>query len=74
MCPTVREQVPGFLTSRGVSNSSKSPRRSQGPSDEVLLDVIGRVLVENLDVYGISTMWHAMQKEGWDVGRDHVCA
>ncbi|WP_370876408.1 IS3 family transposase [Corynebacterium striatum] len=39
-------------------------------SDNLLIPEIQRVHAENFSVYGIRKMWHAMNREGFHIGRD----
>ncbi|MFS0086487.1 IS3 family transposase, partial [Corynebacterium striatum] len=39
-------------------------------SDSLLIPEIQRVHAENFSVYGIRKMWHAMNREGFHIGRD----
>jgi len=41
-------------------------------SDERLLEIIKRIHRENFGVYGVRKVWHALQYEGFRVGRDQV--
>lgn len=40
--------------------------------DATLAPVIERIHRENTYVYGVRKMWHALKREGYDVGRDQV--
>ena len=41
-------------------------------SDSLLIPEIQRVHHENYSVYGVWKMWHAMRREGFDIGRDQT--
>jgi putative transposase len=60
-----------------VAPSTYHAARSRTPSaravrDEELKPEIARVHTENLDVYGVRKVWHQLDREGFDVGRDRV--
>ena len=60
-----------------VAPSTYYAARSRQPSARALRDaelksVIVRVHTENLDVYGVRKVWHQLDREGFDVGRDRV--
>ncbi|WP_349018556.1 DDE-type integrase/transposase/recombinase [Corynebacterium pseudodiphtheriticum] len=65
-------RVGGFITSRGYRQS-----KARGPSarllrDAVLVERIGVVHRNNYGVYGVRKMWHALRREGIDIGREHT--
>ncbi|WP_407826479.1 IS3 family transposase [Schaalia hyovaginalis] len=68
----MREHVPEFFTSWGYRAARSRPDAARARSDKVLVNVIKRVHADNYGVYRICKMWHAMQREGWDAGRDRV--
>lgn len=50
------------------------PRRRAPPvrgrsATKALLEEITRIHAENYGVYGARKVWHAMRREGWDIGR-----
>ena len=73
ICSTLRINREGdFITSRGYRQS-----RARGPSarrlrDAVLAEHIREVHADNYGVYGIRKMWHALRREGIDIGREHT--
>ena len=62
----------GFFTSRGYRLAKTRPPSSRALRDEVLVGEVRRVFEENYRVYGVRKLWHAMRREGWDIGRDQV--
>ncbi len=60
-----------------IAPSSYSAARSRPPSalavrDEALKADIGRIHGANYAVYGVRKLWHALRREGTDIGRDQV--
>ena len=65
----------GFITSRGYRQSTgHSPRTlsARRLRDGVLVERISAVHRDNYGVYGVRTMWHALRREGIDIGREHA--
>lgn len=60
----------GFITSRGYWKASQRIPSARALSDSLLIPEIWRVHAENFSVYGIRKMWHAMNREGFHIGRD----
>ena len=65
-------RVGGFITSRGYRQS-----KARGPSarrlrDAALVERISTVHRDNYGVYGVRKMWHALRREGIDIGREHT--
>lgn len=73
ICRTLGAAECGFITSRGYRAAKTRPVSDRGLRDEVLISEIRRVHAENYGVYGARKIWHAMRRQGWDVGRDQ-CA
>ena len=73
ICTTLKNnRVGGFITSRGYRQS-----KARGPSarrlrDAVLVERISTVHRDNYSVYGVRKMWHALRREGIDIGREHT--
>ncbi len=60
-----------------IAPSSYSAARSRPPSalavrDEALKADIGPIHGANYAVYGVRKLWHALRREGTDIGRDQV--
>ncbi len=73
ICRVLNEHtVGGFITSRGYRLVKKRPLSSRALRDEVLVGEVRRVFEENYRVYGVRKLWHAMRREGWNIGRDQV--
>lgn len=72
ICRTLAATEGGFLTSRGYRAAKTRPVSDRRLRDTVLLPVIERIHAANYGVYGARKIWHAMRREGWDIGRDQV--
>jgi putative transposase len=60
-----------------VAPSTYYASRSRQPSARAVRDAelkaeIGRVHTANLEVYGVRKVWHQMDREGFDAGRDRI--
>lgn len=73
ICRTLRATECGFLTSRGYRAAKVRRASDRELRDQVLIPQIARIHAENYGVYGARKMWHAMRREGWEIGRDQ-CA
>ena len=73
ICTTLKNnRVGGFITSRGYRQS-----KARGPSarrlrDAVLIERISAIYQANYGVYGVRKMWHALHRDGIDIGREHT--
>ena len=73
LCTTLKNNRAGeFITSRGYRQS-----KARGPSarrlrDAVLVERISTVHRDNYGVYGVRKMWHALRREGINIGREHT--
>ena len=71
ICRVLRDHnVPIAPSTYYAAKKRQASARQQ--SDERLLEVIHRVHRENFGVYGVRKVWHALQHESIDVGRDQV--
>ncbi|GAA1491643.1 transposase InsO family protein [Brachybacterium sacelli] len=73
ICRTLAATEGGFITSRGYRAAKTRPASDRDLRDRVLIEEIRRIHAENYGVYGARKIWHAMRREGWDIGRDQ-CA
>ena len=62
----------GFITSRGYRQSKARGLSARRLRDGVLVERISAVHQANYGVYGVRTMWHALRREGIDIGREHT--
>ncbi len=74
ICKTLKNnRAGGFITSRGYRQSKacglSAPRRLR---DAVLVEHIRTVHRDNYGVYGVRKMWHALRREGIDIGREQT--
>ncbi len=72
ICRTLAATEGGFLTSRGYRAAKTRPASDRQLRDTELIPVIERIHADNYGVYGARKIWHAMRREGWDIGRDQV--
>ena len=70
ICRVLRQADRGFITSRGYRKATTGVPSARASSDSLLIPEIQRVHAENFSVYGIRKMWHAMNREGFHIGRD----
>ena len=62
----------GFITSRGDRQSKARGLSARRLRDGVLVERISAVHQANYGVYGVRKMWHALRREGIDIGREHT--
>ena len=62
----------GFITSRGHRQSKARGLSARRLRDGVLVERISAVHQANYGVYGVRKMWHALRREGIDIGREHT--
>ena len=62
----------GFITSRGYRQSTARELSARRLRDTVLVERISAVHQANYGVYGVRKMWHALRREGIDIGREHT--
>ncbi|QCB28940.1 IS3 family transposase [Corynebacterium endometrii] len=70
ICRVLKQADRGFITSGGYRKATTRVPSARALSDSLLIPEIQRVCAENFSVYGIRTMWHAMNREGFHIGRD----
>ncbi|MDK8846947.1 IS3 family transposase [Corynebacterium sp. MSK297] len=62
----------GFITSRGYRQSKARGISARRLRDAVLLEHLRHVHADNYGVYGVRKMWHALRRDGIDIGREHT--
>ena len=62
----------GFITSRGYRQSKARGLSARRLRDAVLVDRIRTVHRDNYGVYGVRKMWHALRRDGIDIGREQT--
>lgn len=73
ICRVLRATDGEFITARGCWAAKVRPLSDRDLRDRELVPVIERLHAVNYSVYGRRKMWHALRREGWDIGRDQ-CA
>lgn len=72
ICRVMDEADGGFITSRGYRAAKARIRSARALKDGLLIPEIQRIHAANYGVYGVRKMWHAMRREGWEIGRDQT--
>lgn len=73
ICKTLNtHHVGGFITSRGYRQSKARGLSSRALRDTTLVEHIREVYTANYGVYGVRKMWHALRREGIDIGREQT--
>ncbi|WP_312714920.1 IS3 family transposase [Corynebacterium flavescens] len=73
ICKTLKNnRAGGFITSRGYRQSKARGLRARRLRDGVLVERISAVHRDNYGVYGVRKMWHALRREGIDIGREQT--
>ncbi|ERA47996.1 transposase-like protein [Corynebacterium diphtheriae DSM 43988] len=57
---------------RGYRQSKARGLSARALRDATLVEHISEVHAANYGVYGIRKMWHALQRQGIDIGREHT--
>ena len=70
ICRVLKQADRGFITSRGYRKATTRVPSARALSDSLLIPEIQRVHAQNFSVYGIRKMRHAMNREGFHIGRD----
>lgn len=73
ICRTLAAAEGGFITSRGYRAAKRRPASDRALRGQALIPEVKRIHAQNYGVDGARKMWHAMRREGWDIGRDQ-CA
>jgi putative transposase len=73
ICRTLGATERGLITSRGYRAAKTRPASDRALRDRALLPQIRKIHAGNYGVYGARKIWHAMRRQGWDIGRDQ-CA
>ena len=60
----------GFITSRGYRQSKARGLSARCLRDAVLVERISTVHRDNYGVHGVRKMWHALRRDGIDIGRE----
>jgi putative transposase len=71
ICDVLQEQELPIAPSTYYAFKAR-PKAARSLSDERLLPILTAVHADNYSVYGARKMWHALRREGEEVGRDQV--
>ena len=73
ICKTLKDnRAGGFITSRGYRQSKARGLSARRLRDAVLVDRISAVHRDNYGVYGVRKMWHALRRDGIEIGREQT--
>ena len=73
ICKTLKNnRAGGFITSRGYRQSKARGVSARRLRDAVLVERIRTVHRDNYGVYGVRKMWHALRRDGIDIGREQT--
>ena len=73
ICRTLnKEREGGFLSSRGYRDAKRRPMSKRALRDSKLVAIVRRVHAENYGVYGVCKMWHALTRQGINIGREQT--
>lgn len=73
ICTTLRSnREGGFITSRGYRQSKARGMSTRRLRDTMLIERTNKVHSTNYGVYGVRKMWHALRREGIDIGREQT--
>lgn len=73
ICTTLnKEREGGFLTSRGYRDAKRRVPSARQVRDRELVAVVRKVHSENYGVYGVRKMWHALGRQGIEIGREQT--
>ncbi len=70
ICRVIKQTDHGFITSRDDRKATTRVPSARALSDSLLIPETQRAHAENFSVYGIHKMRHAMNREGFHIGRD----
>ena len=71
ICVTLKkEREGGFLSSRGYRDAKRRPASKRVIRDGEVVELVRQIHVENYGVYGVGKMWHALRRQGVNIGRE----
>lgn len=72
-CTALQDNLAGgFMTSRGYRAAKARVPAARTLKDQLLIPELMKIHQENYSVYGVRKMWHAMNRVGWNIGRDQT--
>ena len=73
ICKTLKNnRAGGFITPRGYRQSKARGLSARRLRDAALVERISAVHRDNDGVYGVRKMWHALHRDGLDLGREQT--
>ena len=73
ICKTLKDnRTGGFITLRGYRQSKARGLSARRLRDAVLAERISAIHQDNYGVYGVRKMWHALHRDGIDIGREQT--
>ncbi|MGV0351958.1 IS3 family transposase [Corynebacterium guaraldiae] len=73
ICKTLKKnRAGGFITSRGYRQSKARGVSARRLRDAVLVERISAIHRDNYGIYGVRKMWHALHRDGIDIGREQT--
>lgn len=73
ICTALQDNLAGgFMTSRGYRAAKARAPAARTLKDQLLIPELMKIHQENYSVYGVRKMWHAMNRVGWNIGRDQT--
>ena len=73
ICTTLnKEREGGFLSSRGYRDAKRRLPSKRSLRDSELVEIACQIHAENYGVYGVRKMWHALKREGIEIGREQT--
>ena len=73
ICKTLKNnRAGGFITSRGYRQSKARGLSARRLRDAVLVERVSAIHRDNYGVYGVQKMWHALRRDGIDIGREQT--
>lgn len=73
ICVTLNnEREGGFITSRGYRDAKRRGPSARTVRDMALVERIKKVHAANYSVYGVRKMWHALVRDGIEIGREQT--
>ena len=73
ICKTLKDnRAGGFITSRGYRQSKARGLSARRLRDAGLVERISAIHWDNYGAYGVRKMWHALHRDGIDIGREQT--
>lgn len=73
ICRVLDSHLPsGFITGRGYRLAKTRPASARSVRDSQLIEQLKINHAVHYGVYGVCKMWHAMDRAGWQIGRDQI--